>query len=225
MKIPKSIRNLIESFERLPGIGPKTAQRLTFYLLHVPDEELKLLSDSVVNLKLGAKLCSICKNVGENDPCEVCSDNGRDRSLLAVVETPLDVLAFEKASFGGLYHVLHGVISPLNNIGPDDLYISHLMKRLVNGKSNHKFDPREYLQGDVLSEPEAKIEEVILATNTSLEGESTSMYLSRLITERKPEIGEIKITRIGRGLPVGGEIVYADDVTLKRALDGRTNFF
>src|SRR3989344_3891694 len=123
MKIPKSIRNLIESFERLPGIGPKTAQRLTFYLLHVPDEELKLLSDSVVNLKLGTKLCSICKNVGENDPCEVCSDNGRDRSLLAVVETPLDVLAFEKASFGGLYHVLHGVISPLNNIGPDDLYI------------------------------------------------------------------------------------------------------
>ena len=110
MKIPKSIRNLIESFERLPGIGPKTAQRLTFYLLHVPDEELKLLSDSVVNLKLGTKLCSICKNVGENDPCEVCSDNGRDRSLLAVVETPLDVLAFEKASFGGLYQDRKSVV-------------------------------------------------------------------------------------------------------------------
>src|SRR3989344_8299634 len=130
MKIPKSVKKLTEAFERLPGIGPKTAQRLTFYLLHVPQEELDMLSSSVTGLKEGTKICSVCRNIGEDDLCDVCSDSGRDNSIIAVVESPLDVLALEKSGFNGLYHVLHGVISPLNNVGPDDLFIADLMKRL-----------------------------------------------------------------------------------------------
>lgn len=225
MKTPKPIKNLIEAFEKLPGIGPKTAQRLTFYLLHVPQEDLDTFSQSLQNLKIGTKLCSICKNVGETDPCEICDDAGRDRKIVAVVESPLDVLALERANFKGLYHVLHGVISPLNNIGPEDIYIRDLLKRLRSGTNVPK-KVSELLQGDVtLWEPvsSTKIEEVILATNTNMEGESTSMYISRLITEAKEEIGEIRVTRIARGLPVGGDLEYADDVTLRRALEGRSN--
>ena len=203
MRIPKAIKNLVEAFERLPGIGPKTAQRLTFYLLRVPPEELGLFAESIKELKAGTKICSVCKNVGESEPCEVCTDASRDATLVAVVESPLDVLAFEKTGFKGLYHVLHGVISPLNNIGPDDIFISDLIRRLRVGRSGL---------------------EVILATNTSLEGESTSMYIAKLLNDNKADLGELKITRIARGLPVGGDIEYADEVTLRRALDGRVNY-
>lgn len=231
MKIPKSIRNLVEAFERLPGIGPKTAQRLTFYLLHVPQEELELFASSISNLKLGTKICSVCKNVGESDPCEICTDMDREHSVIAVVETPLDVMALEKANFKGLYHVLHGVISPLNNIGPDDLYIHDLIKRLKKGRGETTLGGGITVDSDFGSElglglklESPAIKEIILATNTNLEGESTAMYISKLITEAKDEVGDIKITRIGRGLPVGGDIVYADDITLKRALEGRVNF-
>jgi len=228
MRIPKAIQNLIESFERLPGIGPKTAQRLTFYLLHVPSEELEMLSSSVSSLKLGTKICSICRNVGEDDPCEVCTDRGRDREVIAVVESPLDVLALEKAGFKGLYHVIHGVISPLNNIGPDDLYINDLMKRLKResaASEGTEGSAYNYLSGDVLdSAASGEIKEVILATNTNMEGESTAMYISKLISGLNGQSSAVKITRIGRGLPVGGDIVYADDITLKRALEGRVSF-
>lgn len=244
MRIPKPIKNLIEAFERLPGVGPKTAQRLTFYLLHVPQEELNMLSTAVSDLKANTSICSICKNVGETDPCEVCSDTERDRSIVAVVESPLDVLALERAGFKGLYHVLHGAISPLNNIGPDDLFIDDLIKRLksgyggVNGlggiNGSISKDPatsaREYLSSDVLTfgKSWSAIKEVILATNTNMEGESTSMYIAKLINNLNnvlsKEAGEIKVTRIARGLPVGGDIEYADDITLKRALDGRAAF-
>ena len=208
MRIPKAIKALTEAFERLPGIGPKTAQRLTFYLLHVPQDELEMLSSAVAGLKAQTKVCKICKNVGEDDPCEVCTDDFRDKSGIAVVESPLDVMALERTGFKGLYHVLHGVISPLNNIGPDDVYINELISRLK--KAN------ESLYGGV--------GELILATNTNMEGESTSLYISKLVNDAKEEVGEIKITRIARGLPVGGDIEYADDITLRRALEGRHEF-
>lgn len=228
MRIPAPIKNLIEAFERLPGIGPKTAQRLTFYLLHVPQEELDMLSHAVSKLKKDIKICSVCKNVGESDPCEVCTDESRDGKVVAVVESSLDVLALERAGYKGLYHVLHGVISPLNNIGPEDLYINDLIKRIVASNSSEEKNAHTYFTGDVLetslSAKKVPIEEIILATNTNMEGESTAMYITDLIKGLNLDSGAIKITRIARGLPVGGDIEYADDVTLKRALEGRINF-
>lgn len=198
MTLPKSIQDLIEAFERLPGIGPKTAQRLTYYLLHAPKEEAKLLAEAVTQLKEKTILCHICFNVSERDPCEICSSNERDKSIICVVEEPLDVLALEKSgSYSGLYHVLHGAISPMNNIGPDELHIRELLPRLKDDS----------------------VKELILATNPNMEGEATAMYLQRLI---KP-LG-LKITRIARGLPVGGDLEYADEVTLSRALEGRREF-
>jgi recombination protein RecR len=203
VKVPKSISKLIESFERLPGIGPKTASRLTFYLLHFPQEELESFAEALTDLKKGTKLCSICKNVGEGDICSVCSDHLRDKNVIAVVAGPLDVFALEKTGYKGTYHVLHGIIDPLNNIGPDDIFINPIIKRLSG------------LEGQV---------EVILATNTSMEGESTAMYIQRLIREQGFSEEVVKITRIARGLPVGGDIEYADDITLSRALEGRVKF-
>ena len=155
MRIPKPISRLIESFERLPGIGPKTASRLTFHLLHFPQEELENFAEALTGLKTGTKLCSVCKNVGEDAVCYVCSDEARDKNIIAVVSGPLDVFAFEKAGYKGVYHVLHGIIDPLNNIGPDELFISNLMGRL------------DQAEGET---------ELILATNTGMEGESTAMF-------------------------------------------------
>jgi len=191
------VRELIEAFERLPGIGPKTAQRLTYYLLHAPKEEAQKLANAAVSLKEKTVLCSICFNISEGDPCEIDEDQRRDRSVIAVVEDPLDVLALERANFSGLYHVLHGSISPLENIGPDELHIKELLPRLKSGE----------------------VQEVILATNPTMEGEATAMYIERLI---KP-LG-IKVTRIARGLPVGGDLEYADQTTLTRALEGRKEY-
>lgn len=195
--IPKVVRDLVEAFERLPGIGPKSAQRLTYYLLHAPKEEAEKLAEAALALKEQTVLCSICFNVSEKDPCEIDTDPSRDRTLIAVVEDPLDVLALEKANFKGLYHVLHGVISPLDNIGPEELYIKQLLPRLKSGE----------------------VTEIIVATNPTMEGEATAMYIERLI---KP-LG-IKITRIARGLPVGGDLEYADETTLSRALEGRKEY-
>jgi len=202
VKIPKPIANLIESFERLPGIGPKTAQRLTFYLLHFPQEDIERFADNLKNLKLETKICSICKNVDAIDPCSICSDSRRDATKLIVTSSPLDVYAFEKVGFKGKYHVLHGVINPLDNIGPEELFIKDLIGRLKK------------------SEPI----EVILATNTSMEGEATAMYIAKLIRDEGLDDDFVKITRIARGLPVGGDIEYADDITLTRALEGRRDF-
>lgn len=198
MKIPKSVASSIEAFEQLPGIGPKTAARLTYYLLHAPDSLSEQLSQSVSDLKQKTKICSICENITETDPCEICEDDSRDKSIICVVEDPLDVWAIEKSgSFNGLYHVLHGVIAPLENIGPEELKIRELLPRLKNGE----------------------VKELIMATNPSMEGEATAMYIQRLVQPLK-----IKTTRIARGIPTGAEIEYADEITVRRAFEGRKDF-
>lgn len=195
--IPKVVKELIEAFERLPGIGPKTAQRLTYYLLHAPKEEAESLAKAALDLKEKTVLCSVCFNISEQDPCEIDTDPSRNKETIAVVEDPLDVLALERANFKGLYHVLHGAISPMENIGPEELHIRELLPRLKDGI----------------------VKEIILATNPTMEGEATAMYIDRLI---RP-LG-IKVTRIARGLPVGGDLEYADETTLTRALEGRKEY-
>ena len=207
MKVPKSVASLIEAFEALPGIGPKTAARLTYYLLHAPDNLAQKLADAARDLKTKTKICSICQNITETDPCEICDDENRDRSVICVVEDPLDVWAIDKSgSFNGLYHVLHGLIAPLENIGPEDLRINELLARLKKSYFNS-------------SKQDLVLKELILATNPSMEGEATAMYIQRLV---KP-LG-IKTTRIARGIPVGAEIEYADEVTVRRALEGRKEY-
>ncbi|MDO8460894.1 MAG: recombination mediator RecR [bacterium] len=207
MRIPRAIQNLIESFERLPGIGPKSAQRLTFYLLHVPQHELDKFALSLTSLKKNTILCSTCFNIGETDPCSICSDPKRDYSVICVVEHPLDVLALEKdGSYKGVYHVLHGKIDPLNNIGPDEIYIQQLLTRVTNGKSE-------------------TVKEIILATNPTMEGEGTAMYITKQLKVHPPAGGsKLKVTRIGRGLPIGADIEYADSMTLQRAMEGRREY-
>lgn len=205
MRIPKPIARLIESFEKLPGIGPKTAQRLTFYLLHFPKEELERFANALTDLKVSTELCRICKNVDESNPCVICSDSGRDTKTIIVASNPLDVFAFEKTGYDGLYHVLHGVINPLENIGPEELFIHEIVGRL-----------RELVGEEQV--------EVILATNAGMEGESTAMYIAKLIRDNDFSEDQVRITRIARGLPVGGDVEYADDITLSRALEGRLEY-
>lgn len=192
--VPKVVKDLVESFERLPGIGPKTAQRLTYYLLHAPKEEAQSLASAALALKEKTVICQTCFNISDKNPCDFDTDISRDQTMIAVVEDPLDVVALERANFNGLYHVLHGSISPLENIGPDELHIRELLPRLKDGQ----------------------VQEVILATNPTMEGEATAMYIERLISP----LG-VKVTRIARGLPVGGDLEYADESTLTRALEGR----
>ena len=189
------LARLIDEFHKLPGIGPKSAQRLAYYLLRMPPAEAQALAASILEVKERVTLCSICQNVTEVDPCRVCTDDRRERSIICVVEEPLDILALERSqSYRGLYHVLHGAISPMDGIGPEDLKVSELLQRLRSDE----------------------VTEIILATNPNLEGEATAMYLTRLL---KP-LG-VKVTRLARGLPVGGDLEYADDVTLARAMEGR----
>lgn len=206
MNLPKAVSQLIESFERLPGIGPKTAQRLTFYLLHVPQDELDRFAEATKNLKLNTVICSTCFNVGESDPCSICLLPQRDRTTICVVEQPLDVLAIEKAgAYKGLYHVLHGAISPLNNIGPDEIHIRELLPRLKN----------------------EEITEVILATNPDMEGEATAMFIADAISRLRTKNNEhrtIRITRIARGLPTGSDLEYADEVSLTKSFEGRREY-
>ena len=206
MRIPKAIQNLIDSFEKLPGIGPKSAQRLTFYLLHVPQHELDSFAMALSNLKKNTVLCSVCFTIGETNPCEICVNPERDRTTVCVVEQPLDVLALEKNKrYNGLYHVLHGKIDPLNNIGPDEIYIGQLFERM-NDKG-------------------LMIKEVILATNPTMEGEATAMYIAKNLKSQNSNLKtELKITRIGRGLPTGADIEYADELTLQRAMEGRSEY-
>ena len=200
--LPRALSRLIESFERLPGVGPKTAQRLAFYLLHVPQEELDQFADNLTDLKKHTIMCSLCKNVTEQDPCVICSNPSRDQGIICVVEQPTDVLSIEKTGkFKGVYHVLHGSIDPLNNIGPDEIYINDLVKR-VQGT------------GD-------SVQEVILATNPNMEGEATAMYITKQV---KSQNAKVKITRLAHGLPVGADIEYSDEVTLTRALEGRREY-
>jgi len=189
------VARLIEAFAKLPGIGPKTAQRLTFYLLRVPREVASDLADALVQMKDSVIFCSSCFNITAHDPCELCDDERRDRSLVCVVEEPLDVLALERTrGYRGLYHVLHGVLSPIEGVGPDDLKIAPLLARVQGGA----------------------VHEVILATNPNVEGDTTAQYLTHLL---RP-LG-VSVTRIARGLPVGGDLEYADEVTLAQALENR----
>jgi recombination protein RecR len=199
----KAVQKVIDSFESLPGIGPKTAARLAYYMLHVPQERLEKFAESVERLKKDTKVCRVCFNIGEDELCPICDDRNRDQKLVCVVEQPLDLLAFEKVEgFIGVYHVLGGAINPLCNIGPDDLTIGELLGRL---KGN-------------------KVKEIVLATNPTMEGEATAMYITYKVKEMKQEgiIGQdLKVTRIGRGLPTGADVEYADGQTLLRALEGR----
>ena len=204
MKVPKAIQNLTQNFEKLPGIGPKTAQRLTYYLLHVPQHELDRFAESLSGLKTDTVICSICKAVDETDPCSVCSDSQRDQSVICVVEQPLDVVALEKGGrYKGVYHVLHGRIDPLNNIGPDEIFIRQLFSRVKESTNGHS------------------VSEIILATNPTMEGEATAMYIAKQL---KIQSETLKVSRIGRGLPIGADLEYADSITLQRAMEGRSEY-
>lgn len=192
--IPASVTRLIDEFSRLPGIGPKTAARLTYYLLRSPEEQSVALADALRELKETTRYCSVCYNITESDPCEICADESRDAGLICVVEEPLDVIAIDRAvNYNGRYHVLHGAINPMEGIGPENLRIQELINRVEN-------------------EP---IREVILATNVGLEGDATAMYIHQRLR------GKVRLTRLARGLPVGGDLEYADSITLAGALEGR----
>ncbi len=191
-----AISRLVTELNKLPGIGPKSAQRLAFFLLRSPQDQSERLAEAILNLKQQIKLCSVCYNLTDSDPCTFCRNETRDRSIICVVEQPQDIIAIEHTSvFKGLYHVLHGAISPTDGVGANDVRIRELIQRLNNGA----------------------VREVILATNTNFEGEQTAMYLHQLMTP----LG-IKVTRLARGLPFGTELEYADDATLTRAFEGRT---
>ena len=189
------ISKLIEQFSRLPGIGPKSAQRLAFHLIHMPDDQVRELADTIVKAKENVRYCSVCCTLTDQEICPICASKERDHKTIMVVETPRDLAAYEKTGkYDGVYHVLHGAISPMLGIGPGDIKLKELMERLRDD-----------------------VNEVIIATNSSLEGETTAMYISKLI---KPT--GIKVTRIASGVPVGGDLEYIDEVTLLRALEGRT---
>ena len=193
---PKPLNKLINELSKLPGIGGKTAQRLAFHILALEESEATALANSIVNAKRSLHYCSVCGNLTDTDPCEICSDESRDRTKVCVVETPHDVIAMERIrEFKGLYHVLHGAISPVEGIGPNDINLKSLITRLQ--------------QHD-------EIDEIIVATNPNIEGEATAMYIARLL---KPS--GIKVTRIAHGIPVGGDLEYADEVTLLKAMEGR----
>jgi recombination protein RecR len=203
-KLPKSITDLIESFERLPGIGPKSAARLAFYLLNVPQEDLDRFSNSLLNLKKATIICSQCYNISESDPCLYCTDSKRNKEMICVVERPIDVIAIESAgNYEGIYHVLGGAIDPLNNIGPEEIRVYELIARVKK----------------------EKVVEIILATNPSMEGEATAMYIKNELGKVTGSLSNsVKTTRLAHGLPVGADVEFADAITLSRALDGRREF-
>ena len=192
---PKPLARLINEMSKLPGIGSKTAQRLAFYILSLEDKEAEQLAQSILTAKREMRYCSVCGNLTDTDPCSICSDPSRDETEICVVESPKYVMAMERIrEFNGLYHVLHGVISPMDGVGPEDINLMSLLKRLQS----------------------SDVKELIIATNPNIEGEATAMYIARLI---KPS--GIKVTRIAHGIPVGGDLEYADEVTLLKAMEGR----
>ena len=189
------LRELIEEFNKLPGIGNKTAQRLAFYVMNLPEEKSAKLANAIINAKKNIRYCSVCQNLSESEVCNICSNTARDHSIICVMESPRDIMQMERTNeYKGVYHVLHGAISPMDNITPDDIKIKELVARVAEGG----------------------IKEVIMATNPNLEGEATSMYISTLL---KP-FG-VKVTKIAHGVPVGGELEFADEVTLGKALNWR----
>lgn len=205
--LPKSVRNLIDEMAKLPGIGPKSAQRLAMHLLHSPENKIESLGKAVLGLKENLVFCENCWNIAEENPCKICTDDQRDGTVICVVEDILDAQAIEKTrNYKGLYHVLHGALSPIDGIGPDQLKLVDLFKRIEENESNEDGNS-------------VKISEIILATNPSLEGEATALYIQKHLHDF-----DLKITRIARGLPVGGDLEYADEVTLSRAMTGRGEF-
>jgi recombination protein RecR len=206
-RLPQSIQNVIDQLSKLPGIGPKTASRLGFYLLTKPEGDIAALGEAILHIRENLVTCATCFNISENDPCQICSDVNRRRESLLVAEEPLDVLALERAGWDGRYHVLGGVISPINGIGPDQLRVRELLDRLKNEKEG--------------------IGELVLGTDPSLEGEATALYLQQQIeklSHELPHLKQLKITRLARGLPVGSDLEYADELTLQRALEGRKEY-
>ena len=198
LKLPTSLERVINEFGKLPGIGPKTAQRLAFYLLKKDSVEINGLSDAVRQLKTDITFCTKCHNMAETDPCSICADQTRDHTLICVVEEPLDALALDKTGhFKGLFHILGGVLNPMEGIGPEQLNIASLQKRIA----------------------ELGATEIIIATNPTLEGETTAMHIAKFLNGTN-----VKVTRIARGLPMGGDLEYADEITLSRALDGRREY-
>jgi recombination protein RecR len=197
-QLPQAITRIINNFERLPGIGPKSATRLAYYLMSYPQKELEEFATSIMNLKSSIKLCSQCHLISETPLCNICNSSERDPQTILVVEQPLDVISFERiGEYNGHYHVLHGVIAPLRHIGPDEIMIDSLLKRITKLKDS----------------------EIILAMNNTLEGETTALYIVRAI---KNMTGcNVKVTRLAKGLPVGGEVEFADEITLKRSLENR----
>ena len=195
---PTALERLTEAFARLPGIGGKTAQRLAFHILSLPDEEAEEFAQAILEAKKTVHTCPVCQNLTDGELCAICDDERRDRSVICVVAEPRDVIAMERArEYDGVYHVLHGVISPLNHVGPDDIRIRELLARVAKGG----------------------VREVIMATNPDTEGDATAMYISRLLRPM-----EVKVTRLAYGVPVGSQLEYADEVTLLRALEGRREF-
>ena len=198
------VARLIEQLHKLPGIGPKSAQRLAYYLIRMPSEEAGALADAIGSVKERITFCSRCQNITESDPCLICANPSRDHTRVCVVQEPLDVLALERTGvFRGLYHVLHGVIDPMSNVGPGDLRVRELLLRISPASPNGP----------------SGIEEIVLATNPTVEGEATAMYIRQLVSP----LG-VKVTRLARGLPVGADLEYADDLTLARAFEGRQDF-
>ncbi len=195
MPAAEPVSRLIEELSKLPGIGPKSAARLTYYLLRIPEAEARALAEAIIAVKEKTLFCDSCQNITDTNPCAICASKERDHSIICVVKEPLDILALERTGrYKGLYHVLHGVLSPMDGIGPDDLKIKELLQRFKTGS----------------------VKEIILATNPNLEGEATAMYLQRLLSP----FG-VRLTRLARGLPVGGDLEYADEVTLTHAIEGR----
>jgi len=222
--LPKSIQQLIEEFSRLPGVGPKSAQRLAMHLLRTPQVRVQSLASAIGDLQKGLQFCQVCWNIAEGELCRICSDPMRNQQQICVVEDILDVMALEKTSeYHGTYHVLHGVLSPVDGVGPEQLKIDALLKRVQGTgfspanrpQRTGRIEPQEL---ETVASQNANVE-IILATNPSLEGETTAMYLLRLL---KP-LGA-KVTRIARGLPAGGDLDYADELTLSRALNGRADY-
>ena len=205
-KLPQSLQNVALFFERLPGIGSKTANRLAMYLLRLPEHDLKSIGEQLSQLKARTKMCKRCLNLTEDELCLICSDDKRDKSIITVVKTALDLLSFETGNiYKGTYHVLHGKIDPLNSIGPDDIFVRNLEIRIMNNEFN--------------------IKEVILATNPDMEGEATAMYIRNKLREIQKEKGiDFKITRLGYGLPIGAHLEYADYGTLSKSIENRTDF-
>ena len=198
MKPPKAVKNLTDVFEKLPGIGPRTAARLVYYLVNAPASLSQELAKAAANLRSQIKLCSVCKNIDSTNPCEICQDASRNKSQLCVVEEAQDLAAVEASgAYYGLYHVLHGRIAPTQGLGPGDIYLAELLSRVKSGKFS----------------------EVILATNADTEGEATALYCAKLLKSAR-----LKITRLAQGIPQGGDIEYADEITLRRALEGRVNY-